>query len=143
MLDPLGNNANYDTSPFTYPIDSGKYTTLVGEFQNSASPYGTFDQGGNVSEWNEAIISGGFRGLRDGSFFYMDVNPASFYRGYGPDTPTPTYEIPSIGFRVASVASVPEPGSIALLLSCAVAFGIWRIRRRKPLVLSPSPSHSH
>ena len=28
-------------------------TTEVGEFENSASPYGTFDQGGNVWEWNE------------------------------------------------------------------------------------------
>ncbi len=39
----------------------------------------------------------------------------------------PTYEYRTLGFHVASV---PEPGSLALLLSCAVAFGIWvRVKR--------------
>ena len=38
------------------PIDSPYYRTVVGEFQKSASPYGTFDQGGNVWEWNETIV---------------------------------------------------------------------------------------
>ena len=32
------------------------YTTVVGEFQNSPSPYGTFDQAGNVWEWNDALF---------------------------------------------------------------------------------------
>jgi formylglycine-generating enzyme required for sulfatase activity len=31
--------------------------TIKGSYTGSASPYGTFDQGGNVSEWNEAIIN--------------------------------------------------------------------------------------
>jgi formylglycine-generating enzyme len=56
MADASGNNANYTG---TRPIDSGKYfTTVAGQFRNSASPYGTFDQGGNVREWNESILSG-------------------------------------------------------------------------------------
>ena len=55
MTDASGNNANYYTGTGPYPIDSPYYTTVVGEFQNSASPYGTFDQGGNVWEWNEAV----------------------------------------------------------------------------------------
>ena len=53
--DASGNNANY-YSTGTYPIGSPYYRTDVGEFQNSASAYGTFDQGGNVWEWNEAIV---------------------------------------------------------------------------------------
>ena len=56
MADASGNNANYYTALRPTPSTTGKYTTVVGEFQNSASPYGTFDQGGNVWEWNEAIV---------------------------------------------------------------------------------------
>jgi hypothetical protein len=40
---------------------------------------------------------------------------------------SPTYEYYSIGFRVASV---PEPGSITLLLCGAIAIMIGRRRRR-------------
>ena len=56
MADASGNNANYYTAPVPTPSIRGKYTTVVGEFQNSDSPYGTFDQGGNVWEWNEAVV---------------------------------------------------------------------------------------
>lgn len=100
MADVSGNNANYYTSPFTYPIDSPRYTTLVGEFQSSDSQYGTFDQGGNVWEWNEAIIwSGSDRGLRGGSFSLdgCDCYLQSGSRDYG----YPTFESLYIGFRVS------------------------------------------
>ncbi|MEI6512534.1 MAG: SUMF1/EgtB/PvdO family nonheme iron enzyme [bacterium] len=115
MADPSGNNANYYTGIGSYPIDSGKYTTVVGEFQNSASAYGTFDQGGNVFEWNEAIpyIGGGYayRGLRGGSFnYYYFDGLRSADRNYN----YPAYEFSNIGFRVSQV--VPEPSSIIALL---------------------------
>ncbi|MCO6042881.1 formylglycine-generating enzyme family protein [Aeoliella sp. ICT_H6.2] len=51
-----------NTNPF---IDVGAYTA-------AASPYGTFDQGGNVTEWNESVtnlgLPGGpyYRGIRGG-----------------------------------------------------------------------------
>jgi formylglycine-generating enzyme required for sulfatase activity len=57
MDDASGNNANLFGFPF--PIDSNMFSTVAGEFQNSDSPYGTFDQGGNVWEWNEGIYGGG------------------------------------------------------------------------------------
>jgi formylglycine-generating enzyme required for sulfatase activity len=109
MADASGNNANYWTPPYAYPIDSGKYTTVAGEFQNSDSPYGTFDQGGNVWEWNEAII-GSNRGLRGGAWFSNPVGalPAT-YRSY---TYAPTFEYNNIGFRVSEV---PEPATMSLL----------------------------
>ena len=51
-LSDLGNHANfydyYGTGNNTYTIDSPYYRSEVGAFENSASPYGTFDQGGNV-----------------------------------------------------------------------------------------------
>ncbi len=59
------------------------YRTLVGEFELSDSPYGTFDQGGNVWEWNETAVTSSLRGLRGGSFefFSSDALHASL-RGY-------------------------------------------------------------
>jgi len=115
-----GNNANYYGSP--YPIDSPYYTTLAGEFQSSASPYGTFDQGGNVWEWNEIGVTSLLPGLRGGFWNYGagSINLAASSRFDG----IPTLEGIDIGFRVASV---PEPGSIILLVSGAIAALIlWR-----------------
>jgi formylglycine-generating enzyme required for sulfatase activity len=62
-----GNNATF-YSEGNCTIGSPYYRTEAGAHENSDSPYGTFDQGGNVWEWNEAIIEGGFRGTRGGAF---------------------------------------------------------------------------
>jgi len=114
MADASGNNANYYTDPFALPIDSGKYyTTVAGEFQNSHSPYGTFDQGGNVWEWIEAIpypdLTYGTRGLRGGSYgcdrSYLRAANRSGYS-------EPPIEAGTLGFRVSEV---PEPATMSLL----------------------------
>jgi formylglycine-generating enzyme required for sulfatase activity len=111
--DASGNNANYCTDPYVYPIDSGKYTTLIGEFQNSDSPYGTFDQAGNVWEWNEAIpyqdVTLASRGLRGGSFY---SSYEALFAGSRFGSAWPTDEGIGFGFRVAEV---PEPATLALL----------------------------
>ena len=103
-----GNNANYYTGSGAYPIDSGKYTTVAGEFQLSESPYGTFDQGGNVWEWNEAIVyqdsTYASRGLRGGSF----GSGYAYLRASGRiGSGFPATESSELGFRVSEVASHP------------------------------------
>jgi formylglycine-generating enzyme required for sulfatase activity len=97
-----GNNANYQAG-------SGTYTTIVGEFQLSDSPYGTFDQGGNVFEWNEAVYSVSNRIWRGGAFGFgaPDLLASARYvidRSLAEDT--------SAGFRVSVV---PEPATLSLL----------------------------
>jgi formylglycine-generating enzyme required for sulfatase activity len=122
------NEANYYISSYTDPTND---LTPVGCFAASPGPYGTYDMGGDVFQWNEAVIyetnlSETDRGFRGGSWYPRPpLTPASSDR---------SDEIPSdagvnLGFRVASSAAVPEPGCIALLLAGAMALGIWRLRR--------------
>ncbi|MEI7901835.1 MAG: hypothetical protein WCK89_16395, partial [bacterium] len=55
-----------------------------GAFAASPSAYGTFDQGGNLWQWNEANISGLYRGVRGGSFYFDGDNlHASSRNSYG------------------------------------------------------------
>ena len=129
MADASGNNANCYTSPYAMPIDSGKYTTVVGEFQNSDSPYGTFDQGGNMGEWNETIITSNppttaaDRGIRSWSFSDFSSYLLASTRGSN----APSNESDTIGFRVASV---PEPGSLVMLAGIALTALLYWWRKR-------------
>ncbi|MCE5323914.1 formylglycine-generating enzyme family protein [bacterium] len=120
-----GNNATYYNNGYT--IGSPYYRTEVGAHENSDSAYGTFDQGGNVWEWNEAIpyISGNYasRGMRGGSFVYNDNSLQSSDR----NRYNPNYGDTYIGFRVSQV---PEPSSIISLLGGLT--GLIGLRRRKP-----------
>jgi hypothetical protein len=65
LLNPNGtNNANRYDNGYSDPFDM---LTTVGSFASSPSAYGTFDQSGNVYQWNEGPGFGA-RGLRGGSF---------------------------------------------------------------------------
>lgn len=112
-----GNNANYysDPNPIYAP-------TNVGEFQLSDSPYGTFDQTGNMWEWNEALLhNDSTRGLRGGCFANYSIYQSSSYRY----CEAPTYENGACGFRVVEV---PEPCTAVILIA-----GSTILMRRRPL----------
>ncbi|MCY2929618.1 MAG: SUMF1/EgtB/PvdO family nonheme iron enzyme [Planctomycetota bacterium] len=109
MADASGNNANYSAAPWT-ALDSGTYwTTVVGDFQNSAGPYGTFDQGGNVTEWTEGVLSDGSRSVRGGAFGMNSLLMLAKTDAY---TTASGDGGENAGFRIAYV---PEPASMALL----------------------------
>ncbi len=98
------------------------YLTDAGAYPESLSYYGTLDQAGNVSEWNEALPTESYRGIRGGDWLAGEVVLRAPARGFG----IPDAESPFIGFRVASI---PEPSTIILLgLGCS-AF-LWTRRRR-------------
>ncbi|MCK4658710.1 MAG: SUMF1/EgtB/PvdO family nonheme iron enzyme [Phycisphaerae bacterium] len=123
-----GNNANFWQGDYT--VGSPYWTTEVGEFENSDSPYGTFDQGGNLWEWNETVVAyvwGEQHGMRGGSFggnpshvgfLHAMARAASLTDGF------PSGEAGHLGFRVASI---PEPATLSLL----ALSGLFVLRRRR------------
>jgi formylglycine-generating enzyme required for sulfatase activity len=105
--------ANYGGTPDSTPVGSYAYPSY----------YRTYDQGGDVFQWNEAI-SGGFRGQRGGSFgdfsdfSSVPLQSASRYH----DSATDYYT--EEGFRVSQV---PEPVSLGIL---ALGLSGMLLRRR-------------
>jgi formylglycine-generating enzyme required for sulfatase activity len=104
---------------------NGNVTTVGSAGPLSTSYYGTSDQGGNVYEWNEALISG-TRGLRGGSW----SDSSSFLAASSRTKLFPpllmTSESFDVGFRVATV---PEPSTLLLagLSSAALALVAGRL----------------
>ncbi len=119
-VDP-GNNATYlngivDTIGLPY------YRTEVGAHENSGSPYGTFDQGGNAWEWCDGpVIFSHYRVMRGGSF----SSPDNDYelRATAREEVVLSTEFPSNGFRLVLV---PEPATLGLL--SAALLGAMRRR---------------
>lgn len=119
ISNPGANVANYLLGA-DWNSQNGNVTTVGSAGPLSESFYGTSDQGGNVWEWNEALISGSFRGVRGGSFSsggflqssdrFADNSASGYY---------------NVGFRVATV---PEPSTAVLgIIGCAV---LWVLRKR-------------
>lgn len=117
-----GYDDGYAVTGTTVFNNSQNYLTDVGAYSQSTSPYGTFDQGGNVKEWNEAI-SGTTRGLRGGSWGAGSSSLIASFSEVG----SPSAENDLIGFRVAMV--IPEPHSV--LLAAIGAGGLFLRRRRQ------------
>ena len=108
-----GNSANCGNALFD--------STVVSAYGAPASPFGTFDQGGNHSEFNETLRVGSFHKLRGGNW-----NQAGLFSLHvRSDADITSGNAPS-GFRVASI---PEPGT-GLLLGLALG-GLAGMRRRR------------
>jgi formylglycine-generating enzyme required for sulfatase activity len=129
------NQANYAPGGVYSVTQSGYnsnqgYLTDVGAFSSSGSFYGTFDQSGNVYQWNDLdglASSGSFRGWRGGD--YNDSNP--FYLSSSVSlSAAPSYEVEHVGFRLASPVAVPEPSTYAMALA-SLACGGWQMYRRR------------
>lgn len=117
-----GINDGFAVTGSTTDDSFQNYLTDVGAYTSASSFYGTFDQGGNVYEWNEAVFLGNrLRGRRGGSMFNDSsemlsssrrrINPSGFGSVFG--------------FRVANV---PEPSTI--VLATLGALGPVLLRKR-------------
>jgi formylglycine-generating enzyme required for sulfatase activity len=115
------NNANffdYINNRFT---DATNRLTLVGAFALSPGPYGTFDQGGDVWQWDETAVGGVSRDQRGGSFAGTSFGLSA--QGY--NDPSPLVSDSTVGFRIAKVGtSVPEPSAVAILFAVALVLAI-------------------
>lgn len=70
LVDPdPGNHATFGGTTIGAPY----HRTEVGAHENSAGPYGTFDQGGNVMEFTEAVPVSDIRRIRGGSWFWGNI----------------------------------------------------------------------
>ena len=129
------NQANYYTGSGYSVTQSGSfsstqnYLTDAGAFSASGSFYGSFDQSGNVWEWNDLTgAAGSARGLRGGEWndFALSVSSA------GRLTAVTSDEQDFVGFRLASTVIVPEPSTWAMAaggLACG-GFSMWRRHKR-------------
>src|SRR4030095_5356168 len=112
------NTAPFCTQPTATPNRANCYNyddtslsvhnlTPRGSYTGSASPNGTYDQGGNVNEWKGTILigaSGTARILRGGGF----DQGSYWHQGSSRDFVSPWFDSYQIGFRLANV---PEPST--------------------------------
>ena len=127
----------YPTSSNTIPTASGPTATPnsanyneavnnltdVGAYTGTTSPYGAYDMGGNVIQWNEALIDNFARGTRGDAWGY----PSNYMLSSFQFPNNPFNGNGTIGFRVAGVPTgfIPEP-STGVLAFIAFAMMCWR-----------------
>ena len=109
MIGSGANQANYWAGDFAVTQSdvsrSQNLLTNVGAFSRSVSAYGTFDQTGNVYEWND--LDGSdlvyndrlYRGIRGGAY---GINTNDISASDRMDFENPSVETPWYGFRLAS-----------------------------------------
>ena len=124
--------AGYSVTQSSSYSSSQNYLTDVGAFAGSVSFYGTFDQSGNVFQWNDLSgASASFRGARGGSWDYGDSHVAFLSSSGRHFEMQLDAENSNVGFRLA-VSAVPEidpagTGSVLALVAGALAL----IERRR------------
>ncbi|MFM8496105.1 MAG: fibronectin type III domain-containing protein, partial [Planctomycetia bacterium] len=132
------NQANYKAAGIFTVTQSSQFfgnqnlLTDVGAFTNSGSFYGTFDQTGNVNEWNDLSGAGAPRGNRGGAYFNVASDLSSDSRN---GSVAPSGGSPGIGFRLASslvisplvdAGRLPAPLDVSATISGAAATLRWR-----------------
>ena len=98
---PTSNSANYGGGE-----NAVGSTTVVGSYSGAPSPYGTFDQGGNVLEWTDSIPEESNRAVRGGSYNASLNQSRCAVHDVRPLTKLSRKTIATIGFRISSLTTV-------------------------------------
>ena len=101
-----GNSTNYKKNG-AFAVGSPYFSTVAGAYSGH-SAYGTYDQNGNVAEWNDSIPVNMTRGVRGGSWGSDEDPMAAAYRNFS----SPSFGYADIGFRIVEI---PEPVTLCLL----------------------------
>jgi sulfatase modifying factor 1 len=124
------NQANYYAGDFSVTqssiySSSQNYLTDGDAYGGLANYYGTYDQGGNVDEWNESQMLRGAGWNGSGDLFENLAGLRSTSDRYTVQGDARSY----MGFRVASV---PEPSTYAMALAglACGGYSFWRRRKR-------------
>jgi formylglycine-generating enzyme required for sulfatase activity len=108
-----GYNDGWALTGSQLPTDiNANALTDVGAYVDAIGPYGTYDQGDNVQEWNENFIidSEGIHPGRNGGSWSVGaqaVNATVRFGGFA-DEDADTYD--NVGFRLVNYAAGPGPG---------------------------------
>ncbi len=99
------------TDPNNCTLPKPPNRTVVGEWENSASAYGTFDQAGNVREWCEGLNGTTGNGIWRGGDFAgaghpNDTSFAQYYSAAQRFDQQQSYTDGSFGFRVVNLTPV-------------------------------------
>jgi formylglycine-generating enzyme required for sulfatase activity len=125
-----GNVVNYANGADWNGLD-GNVTTVGSGGSLSASPYGTYDQAGNVKEWGEAYNIPDF-GIYEREYFGGGFRSTQYQLGAGEQSVYADTASDDLGFRVAQiVAVVPEPSSFLLSVVGLLALAICARRRTR------------
>jgi len=112
----LPNHANF--------LPGGPHSlTDVGAYTGTSSPYGAYDMGGNVFQWNEAFFDVSRRGFRGGNYYNNSIAMRSSITNYI----DPAFGSNGFGFRLASV---PEPSTLSLAVLGLIGLAAWGWRRQ-------------
>ena len=121
----------YSVTQSSISTSSQNYLTDVGAFTGSPSFYGTFDQSGNVTEWNDLTGSAGSaRGLRGGDWNDSGSPFGVSFTSRG--AVDPAVEFNDVGFRLASPVPEIDPAGIGSILSLlGGVIGLLERRRKR------------
>jgi len=114
------------------------HTTDVGSY-DERSDYYTYDQAGNVLEWNDTLAQDLITKLAEQDLLKRSLSDGSYLASADilglnkqmPNVAAPSQSNGAWGFRIVSL---PEPGSLAVFLASSAAIVARRRRRQSRLV---------